>query len=200
MAKDDNIQGGQMIAYFAVAVIAISLFVIGARLTGFDVLTDTAEVNVTISPLAAINFTTDFIDFGTGTVLLGAANAMLESNGTAAVNGTWSWTAQYFELENIGNINVSLKLKSGKTAAQFLGGSSPSYEYVVRDTESGSCIDIPAGWQTATGSDATICSSFKIKDSNDRIRIDVKLVIPSDSNSGTGGFTDTFTATGTAGA
>jgi len=199
MAKDDNMEGGQMIAYIAIAVIAISLFVIGMRFTGYAI-NSNATVNVTISPLVAINFTYAFINFGAGNVDLGAKNATLESNATSAVNGNWSWTKQNFTLENIGNLNVSLTLKSGKTAATFIGGTSPSYEYSVTNAEAGSCTGLSLGWKTASTSDATICTSFKVKDSNDEIRINVKLVIPSDSTSGTGAFTDTFTATGTAGA
>jgi hypothetical protein len=199
MAKDDNMEGGQMIAYIAIAVIAISLFVIGMRFTGF-VVTDTSVLNVTITPTAAINFTSDFINFGAGSVNLGAASATLESDQTSATGGTWSYSAQHFVLENIGNLNVSLKLKTGKTAAQFLGGTSPTYKYKVADTETGSCTGgYASSWTevSTSGSGDTICDAFRVASANDKITIDVQLVVPSDSDSGTGGFTDTFTAEGT---
>ena len=200
MAKNNNTEDGQMIAYIAIAVIAISLFVIGMRLTGF-VVTDTAIVNVTITPTAAINFTSDFINFGAGSVDLGAASATLDSGLTAASGGTWSYSAQHFVLENIGNANVSLKLKSGKTAAQFLGGTSPTYKYKITSKEGTSCTgSYASSWTevSTTGSGDTICDIFKYPSANDEITIDVQLVVPSDSDSGTGGFTDTFTAEGTA--
>lgn len=201
MAKDDNIQGGQMIAYFAIAVIAISLFVIGMRFTGY-VVTDTSVLNVTITPTAAINFTSDFINFGAGSVNLGSSSATLDSGQTAAVGGTWTYSAQHFVLENIGNVNVSLKLKTGKTAAQFLGGTNPSYKYKIVGNE-GSGASCTGGYASSwtevstSGSGDTICDAFRVASANDEITIDVQLVVPSDSDSGTGGFTDTFTAEGT---
>jgi len=201
MAKNDNMEGGQMIAYFAIVVIAISLFVIGMRFTGYSV-ADTAVLNVTVDKVAAINFTTDFINFGNGSVNLGVASATLQSNIPNAVGGSWTYSAQHFTLENIGNVNVSLDLKTLNDAASFLGGTGPSYQYNVTNLETGSCgtpgITLGSWNDVNTTLDGTrICGAFNSASGSDTLQIDVKLVIPSDSNSGTAAFTDSFIATGT---
>jgi hypothetical protein len=200
--KIDN-RGWQIVAYVAIAVIFVSLFVIGLRLTGYAI-ESTGVVNVTINQLASINFTTDFINFGNGSVNGGSSTAILESNDTGAIGGTWNWTApQHFILENVGNVNVILNLKTDQDAITFLGGTSPAYQYAVRDSEVASCTtgtinfdqwyDVNA---SISGSGTQICNSFTFTDSHDLITIDVKLVIPSDSSAGN--LTDIFTATATA--
>lgn len=195
MAKNNDNEGWQMIAYFAIAVIVVSLFVVGMRLTGFVV--DSAVLNVTVDKTAAINFTSDFINFGNGSVNVGAPSATLESDVANAVGGSWTYGTQNFVLENIGNINLSLKLKTGKDAAGFLGGTSPEYQYKVENLDVGSCTSgLPSGWINVSILDTTICNNFEFNSSIDTVKINVRLVIPSDSNSGTGAFTDTFTVTG----
>ncbi|VVB78290.1 Uncharacterised protein [uncultured archaeon] len=201
--KNKKIDAWQIVAYIAIIVIIISIVNFGMRLTGHATSTDTAVVNVTVSATAAINFTTDFINFGSGGVSDGSSSAMLESNGTAAVGGSWNWgSAQNFTLENIGNVNVSLDLKTSKTAATFIGGFLPQYNFTVRDTETGSCLQPGTTlgvWQSVntTGDGTKICGNFTPEGAHDKITIDVRLVIPSDSFSGNEALTDTFTAKGT---
>ncbi|MFA5258676.1 MAG: hypothetical protein WC402_01265 [Candidatus Pacearchaeota archaeon] len=197
--KNDN-NGWQIVAYVAIAVILVSLLVLGMRLTGYAI-ESTGIVRVNISSTAAINFTSNLINFGNGTVNPGKPSATLESNATAAVDGDWTWTAQHFILENVGNTNVALNLKTNQDATGFLGGTSPAYQYSVNDynTETGSCgtpLVTLEGWNTVSTIGTDICTSFPFTDANDQIQIDVRLVIPSDASPGE--LSDTFTATGTA--
>jgi len=201
-SKSSNDKGWQITAYIAIAVIVVSLLVIGMRLTG-HVVESSGIVNVSVDPTAAINFTTDFINFGNGSVNAGSASAILQSNDTAAVNGGWNWNVpQNFTLENIGNVNVVLDLKTNKDAAAFIGGTNPEYQYGVNvnESEATSCNTtiIFNQWYTVNNvsSGDTICSNFSFVDAHDQLEISVRLVIPSDSL--TGNFTDTFTATATA--
>jgi len=164
----------------------------------------TGTANLTIEGKTQINFTIDNIDWGSGCVDAGKPNATLNTAagaGNAVINGNWTENTDGFRIENIGNQNVTLDLKTGKNAQQLLGGTDPDYEYNVTNYEANSCTP-PAGFNLGTFYDVNttnpgtrICDVFQFSDSNDVIRIDVKLVIPSDSK--TGAIGDTFTVTAT---
>jgi len=188
----------QLIGYAAIIVIVVSLASIGMKFTGFATTTDTAVVNVTISSAAAINFTTDYISFGTGSVSAGQSSATVNTEGTLTGGTGWS-AANNLTLENIGNVNVSLGLKSNKLASTFIGGTSSSFAFkVINDTEPGSCVGGDAGTYTEfTTDDDTVCTTFPYEDTKDQITIAIQLVIPSDSLSGSAAQTATITATGT---
>jgi len=186
-----------VISCIAILVIVASLVSIGMQFTGYAAVTDTAVVNVTVSSSAAINFTTDTINFNSGAVNNGAAGATLNTEGTVT-DGTWSATSSGLTLENIGNVNVSLGLKADKVAADYLGGTSPSFKYKVSDAagETGACVNNTATSYTEfTTSNTTVCSPLQFNDSMDAIDINIQLYIPSDSN--VGEQTATITATGT---
>ena len=187
-----------LLGYLAIIVIILSLFNLGMQLTG-KVTDSTSRINITITETISINFSIDNINFGSGSVNIGSDSATIDSIGSV-VGGNWTPVTQGFVLENIGSNNVSLDLKSGKTSAEFLGGTNPSYQYNVTNLESGSCTEagITLGvWNNVntTGDGDKICSNFKFIDENDSIRIDLKLVIPHDARVGSS--SDIFTATGT---
>ena len=189
-----------VIGLLAIIVIVVSFLTLGMRMTGYAQLTSTGVVNVTVNSLIAINFTANFINFSSGNVNPGQTNAVLDSNGTSAIGGTWAWGATNFTLLNYGNVNVTLQLKSGKTAATFLGGAAPAYKYSVKDAKAGSCRNpgVTLGdWNTVNtaGNGDTICGNFTPVPTADTIAINVQLTIPKDSS--TGNLTDTFTATAT---
>lgn len=188
-----------LVSFLAIVVIVISVVILGFSLTGK--VTDTGVVNVTVESVVSINFTTDFLDFQAGSVSTGQASATLYTNGTV-VNGNWTSPGSNFVIENIGNNNVTLDIASGKTAADFIGGTSPDYEYNVSNVEASSCTNA-TGFSlgvfydvNATSPGTRVCSVFEYIDSRDTISIDLKLVIPSDAAGGEQ--TDTFTATATA--
>jgi len=87
-----------LMGYISILVIILSLANIGVRLTGR--VTDTAVVNVTIESRADINFTTDFINFGTGQVNEESASETLTTvgDGTTGGNGNWTGTGDKFLL------------------------------------------------------------------------------------------------------
>jgi hypothetical protein len=198
-----------------VAVIAVAISVLGAgltynyltsfrnKLTGFA--TDTGTVNLSVESTVAINFTTDIINWGSGQVNAGQANATLNTAGgaTNVTNGNWTGNTAGFILRNIGNKNATVNLSFGTDAAGLLGGTSPKYEFNVTD-QAGftSCFNSTGGtgnlgylglFQTANTTVSVICSSFPYTDTNDTLRIDIKVIIPSDSK--TGALSDTITAT-----
>jgi hypothetical protein len=162
--------------------------------TGF--VTSTGTANLTVITSAAINFTTNNINWGAGRVNLGATNATLitipQINNSG---GNWTNVTSGFVIENIGNVNVTLWLKTGKTAATFIGGTNPQYQFNVTNIEAKSCTNRSAfnlnvfydvnTTDTGVGAEGTwVCSNFSYVDSLDEVRIDLKVVVPSDSLTG----------------
>jgi len=185
-----------LIGYIAILVIIISLVNIGVRLTGRAV--ETGVVNVTIES-ETNNFSISDVNFGTGFFDIGESNATVDTLGNV-INGNWTPVTEGFIIENIGSVNVSLDLKTGKTANEFLGGTTPSYQYNVSNNKVGSCIagDITLGvWNdvNTTNLGTRICDIFSYENTKDVIRIDLKLFFFSDISPGNK--TDTFTATAT---
>jgi hypothetical protein len=123
--------------------------------------------------------------------------------GAGTVTGG-NWTAASgLILQNIGNVNVSLNLTGTKTAAQFLGGTNPVYQWNISNVEANSCLNATGGTDflnlntfhnvNITIGNAGYCRIFQFIDSADSIRIDFNLTVPSDSQ--TGALSDTITAT-----
>ena len=165
-------------------------------LTGFAS-SSTGTVNLTVESSASINFTTNNINFGSGRVDQGAQNATLITTGSGSVlNGNWTVVSHGFVLENIGNVNVSLNLTTGKTATTFIGGTSPLYQLNVTangtaaasatcSNGTGSADPNLGVWRDALGATPlTLCTVFSFIDGADKLRIDLKLAIPSDSLTG----------------
>lgn len=170
--------------------------------------TDTATINLTVETQAAINFTTDNINWGSGRVQSGSNVTLttFELNNVSS-NGNWTLqTAGGLRLQNIGNSNVSLNFSAGKTAAQFIGGASPVYQWNLSLVEANSCTNLSGGsvltgrgminlsnFSTTSTSQNVACEIFPYHDANDQIRVDFRLEIPSDSI--TGALGDIITAT-----
>ena len=147
----------------------------------------------------AINFTRDTLDFGSGRIFSGSPNATLDSGRTGAAiatnvtGGNFSGNTGGLVLENIGNANLTLWLKTNRTASDFIRGTAPEYQYNVTNNETGSCVNT-SGFNlgflndmNATNSslDGTrICDKFFFEATRDVVRIDIRLVIPSDSRTG----------------
>ena len=191
--------------YYTIAVIAIvisiielSLFFYSTRFTGYA--TATGTTNVTVTATASINFTTNNIDWGSGTVDLGAARAVLDTSSGATTNGSWSTQTSGFVIKNIGNVNVSIALNTGLNATTFIGGvggSGPGYLYNVTNP-TGACVNTTANFPmniyvNANTTSTSICDKLYFTSANNSIRVDIRLIIPSDSKSGSLG--DTITAT-----
>ena len=190
----------------AVAIIAVAVSVVGAGvtynsfvaidnfMTGFA--TSSGDINVTIGNYTSINFTTSNINFGSGAVS-GDTAATLFTNGTATIGGTWTSPSSGFIIENIGNVNLSIRIVGVDSAATLIGGTGSSYQYLVTNEEADSCVDItPTAYADVniSGDGTLICSNFISASGSDEIGIDIKLVIPIDATQ-TGAVSDTLTAT-----
>lgn len=206
--KNSNSDGLLLIlAIFAVvvSVVATGLTYLSVedyttKISGFVL---TGEANLSVESSVVVNFTTRAINWGSGRVNVGSTSAALSTVGAGSVaNG--NWTAQTgLILENIGNVNVTMNLSGSKTAASFLGGTSPMYKWNISNSEANSCVNSTGGLvsldldtfhdvNTTVGASLT-CPTFQFKAASDQIRIDFNISISEDATSGAKG--DVITAT-----
>lgn len=205
--EDNN---SKAITFFAIFVFIISIFSVGVfylsaktlftTISGYA--TSTGEANLTVESAVIINFTTPQINWGSGRVNSGQSAAFLNTFPTNNVtNGNWTLqNSGGLRIENIGNVNVTLNLSGTKTAAQMIGGTSPSYRWNITSFESGSCRNSSGGtdalqtnfFYVVNTTTALFCNYFQFLDDRDVVRIDFNLTIPSDSF--TGALGDTITA------
>ncbi len=162
---------------------------------------DTGTAKLNVATETTLNFSVDMVDFGTGRVNIGETYATLETGVDPSVegHGTWTGTQDPLILDNIGNTNVSLELKADTDAIGFLGGTGPSFQIKVTDSDVGACGDTTAAfgdYQDINSTDVTYCDSFQYLSNLNKLQIDVKLVVP--ENSKLGALSSTITATGTA--
>jgi len=194
---------------FVVAIIVIVLALVNLGITfykfgGLDKLTGNAAVdigtaNLTIQSFLTVNFTTQMIDWGNGVVADGFGNATLDSSNGTITN--WNGTANSVGLilRNDGNVNALINLTASNNASTFIGGSDfegPLYEIKTSSNETGSCVSgLASTYYTANTSSMPSCGNLTFITSNDTLRIDVRIRIPSDSLPGAKGSTITATAT-----
>ena len=157
---------------------------------------------VTVLALAEVNFTTDSIDWGTGSVDSGKIAATLDSDAGTVVNGSWSPNSGELIIENIGSENVTLDIASDKDANQLVGGSESlnEFKWKMAEVETGSCENITTTTFTdvnTTSPGTRVCDILYPDDSKDTLKVDFKIVIPSDTTL-SGQQTATITATATA--
>jgi|GEM_PF-949754 len=202
-----------------VAVIVVLVSIIGAgitysyinslnsKLTGLA----TGWVNLTVESNLAVNFTYDTVDWGSGMVTIGQTDALLDTTNQSAENVTrGNWTGNHVGLviENIGNGNVTLDLKSEYDNGTFIGGtdgSGPLFRWkIVSNDTAVSCKFSDAGLANNTWKDVNtsgsvgsrICDYFYFEDTRDQVRIDFFVRVPSDSITGARGNTITATIAG----
>ena len=150
--------------------------------TGY--VTDGASINLTVDTSASLNLTTDEVSWGSGSVDAGETNATIDTEGNI-VRGNWTALSEGLVALNNGNVDIRLDLSSNKNSTEFLGGTNPSYKYKVTNVDSGACTP-PAEFVLGTyyeinSTAVQVCSTFT-KDKS--VRIDFKLVIPSNSEAG----------------
>jgi len=182
----------------AIIIVGFSFFNLVAtigKMTGY--VADTGTANLTVESQLSINFTTDTINWGSGRVDYGETSATLDSEGTK-INGNWTAVTAGLVLENIGNVNVTVDLKTGEDASEFIGGTNPTYEWKVSNNESASCTDgneLMDSYTDVNKSDARFCGQFSSLEASNQLEININITIPEDSIRGALG--DTITATAT---
>ncbi|MEK6925020.1 MAG: hypothetical protein AABW71_02155 [Nanoarchaeota archaeon] len=164
--------------------------------------TSVGEVNLTVESDASITFNVSQINWGSGRVNDGSSYAGLNTFETNNVtNGNWTLqNSGGLRLENSGTVNLTLNLSGTKTAAQLIGGTNPSYRWNITNLDAGSCRNSSGGtgalalnfFYNVNTTSALFCNYFLFGNTEDSIRIDFNLTVPSDSLTGSLG--DTITA------
>jgi hypothetical protein len=192
-----------VISVVATGITYLSLSSLVEDISGF---VSQGTINLTVESSASVDFTTNNISWGSGRVNSDTTAASLTTfENDNVTGGNWSLeVAGGLKIENIGSVNVSLNLSGTKTAATFIGGSNPVYQWNVSEVEANSCmnesgngngglnLNIFHNVNTSVG-DSIKCFVFRTESANDLIRIDFNLTVPEDSTSGI--LTDTITAT-----
>ena len=152
--------------------------------TGFATGQDTGTANVTILSQASVEFITNTIDWGLGSVNEIPTSALLVTNGTVD-GGNWSAVSQALVLQNDGNTNISVTLTS-TLATTFLGGTAvtPLFQLKVSDNETDSCDSAHnemTDFTEVNGTAQNACLNLSYYNDLDTIKIDVLLRIPEDA-------------------
>jgi len=168
--------------------------------TGFYGLPEEAIVQLDITSVVQVNFTTDTINWGSGTVITGKDFCVLNSYDAAIGANCTDFTPQTdgLVLENIGNKNVTLNISMEKNAADFIHPTGAVCQWNVSNLETGSCPGMaltPSSWQTCSATPTVVCNStgngFLADDGADTLKFDVRVQIPS---AATGGKSNVMTA------
>jgi len=198
--KSDN-----LLVIFVVGVILIVLInisVVFIKISDFERemsgLVSSGYVNLSVNTIMTINLTRASLNWGSGRVNAGnSTGAILYTSGNkdgTVIGGSWTGSGvNGFIVENIGNINASLKLKTGKNASDIFAGSSGSnqeYKLNVTNKEPGSCSGgvVLGEWVdvNVTSPGTKYCNQFSPLLGSNEIFVDVWLKVPYDtSNLGT---------------
>jgi len=193
------------IAALVLATINASLVIVKTpifkKLTGYA----SGYVNVTVNTQVSINMSMDMINWSGGTVTAGESNATLytsNAEGSTVLRGNWTTSPSALAVANIGNINATLSLETGKNAAGFFGGTNPQYMWNITNKDPSSCNGATEGlnaWKnvnvTTLGGAGIYCTQFGYLTAANEIYINVWVSIPLDATK-TGVQSDTLTVTG----
>ncbi len=192
-----------MLALISIFISLASIYGLVEKLTGRA--SYSGFINISILTSININLTRDIINWSSGSINSGEVNATLYTRGESAgavERGNWSGaSALAIVVENIGNINCSLSIQTGKNAHDFFNSVSSSneqYQLNATNKESGACNGNLLGqWLDVnkTSGGTEYCSQLDFHRSSNEIYVDVLLTIPSDAGN-IGEQSDTITITG----
>ncbi len=172
------------------------------QLTGFT--GSSGFVNVTVSAVISVNFSQDAIVWGVGSITAGNNNASLlvTDGGATVTRGNWSTVGVTpLALQNIGSVNVSLKIASDKNETGLFGGATPGHRaYLLNFTQgdSAGCLNDTINlfaWYSAnaTSPGVKVCSQLGFLNTHHQLNMSVYLAVPYDGT--TGVLTSVLTAT-----
>ncbi len=178
-------------------------------ITGFAVIPN-ATATVTVNTISSIKFSQASVAFSTGSVNTASGFNNCTLSTTSASNSgctDFSEVSTPFTIENDGNTNLSVELRSNATATTFIG-SGALFLWNVSVNESGSCVNASGTDRTAvqpntsvgcggttnacgsifesvSTSNKNICPSLLYNDASDSLNIDINISIPYDAPTGT---------------
>jgi len=180
---------------FSLAALAIMATAVFAGYTG--------SVGLTLDGTTQVSFTTASVAWGTGSVIASGTPCTLDTDATNTGCPSFNNVSTPLVIENTGTFAVKLELSSNKDAADFIGGTSPTFKWKVTNKEVGSCDDgtLPlASYTTIVKTTATTaCAKFlkvpTCETAASTLDVDLQVVIPSDATAEAKSATITATAT-----
>ena len=182
-------------------------------ITGFALIPN-ATATVTVQTFSSIKFSQASVAFGTGNVNTsgGFNNCTLSTlDGATGLNSgcaDFSQVDNGFTIENDGNSNLSVELRSNVTAEQFIELGSALFLWNVTVNESSSCrntsredvvqpntslgcstsgaanSDCGTIFESVSTTNKNICPRLLFVDGSDALNIDINISIPSDAPAG----------------
>lgn len=183
----------------------------GEEITGAAI-SPTAIARINITARASINWTVYTVDWGTGYVNDTSQYCILNTEGENNASNCSNFTTVYegLRLNNDGNRRVSVNLSSNVSAAQFIGGTSPLFQWKMLNNETNACGNVGPGfictpnaslplfndayYDVSTTSNE-ICPCFFHGNDNDTMNVELQVRIPTDSYTGVREATLTAVAT-----
>lgn len=186
------------------------------QITGFATVPN-ATATLTVQTYSSIKFSQATVAFGAGSVNTsgGFNNCTLSTLGgaTGLNSGCIDFTEvnNGFTIENDGNTNLSVELRSNETAEQFIGVGSALFLWNVTVNEAGSCRNTtvsstPDGivqpntsvgcgggggaagcgtiFEAVSTSNKNICPRLLFVDASDALNVDINISIPADAPAG----------------
>ena len=191
-----------------------SAFIFYSRFNGEKIsaaLVEQARARLNITTRASINFTISDVDWGSGYVNETALYCQLNTEGLNSPLNCTNFTTVYegLRLENDGNRNVQLNVSTNNSAAQFLGGTSPIYQWKFANNETNACGSQGIGvncvanasalnfqsYVSVSTSPTEVCPCFRASNPTDLLNLELQIRIPSDSYTGLRESTITAVAT-----
>jgi hypothetical protein len=166
---------------------------------------DTGTADVEIEETSSIVFTVSAIDFGTGhTNGSQASTCSLWSDsgggGYTAADICVNFTGSGYnslQLQNDGNMNLSVNLSVSNDGSTLIGGSGPMFRFMGEESGGNPCVGtLQTAWtELVTGASGTsFCDEWDAADAN-TIYVHLNLTIPVDASQGV--TQSTITAEGT---
>jgi hypothetical protein len=205
MGEDISNRALTVLVAVALLVLLASTVVVYSHLRGTMITaaatTDQALARVNITSRASINWTVDMIDWGSGYVNDTVLYCQLNSEGLNNPSNCTNFTTVYegLRLENDGNRNVQLNLSTNNSAALFIGGTSPLYQWKLANNESDTCgskgigsncvtnvsaLQYQSSYFSVSTTPVEICPCFRANNPSDLLNVELQIRIPSDSFSG----------------
>jgi len=189
--KTNNIFMVLAIALMVLAAINASIVLL--KTPGFEKLTGYASgyVNITVNTQVTLNMTTEMINWSGGTVTAGETNATLYTNNginSTILRGNWTFSPSAIVVANIGNINTSLSLLTGKTAQMFFGGTNPQYMWNITNKDPSSCngnttfMNIWSNVNATPSAPLAVCPQFGYLTAANEIYLNMWVSIPYNAN------------------
>jgi hypothetical protein len=176
---------------FLLAALAIMATAVFAGYTG--------SVGLTIDGTTQVSFTTTSVAWGTGSVTATGTPCTLDTGGTKTGCTGFTAVSAPLVIANTGTFDVILELSSSEDASEFIGGTSPSFQWKVTNNVTDSCGTLPISDYANVAKTATVACAKFLKapgcETVGTMNVNLKVVIPSDATVAAQSATITATAT-----